>query len=180
MGETKNTRVRVPVWLRIVLGVSLALNLMVLGLLGGAMLRYGGPEGVRPPPRSIGAALFRALPGEDRRALREHSSAMATGAGMPMKGGQNGAHARQMALTKDISDALRATPFDLEVLSDILVEQAAQREGVQKSVQQALLERVAGMSAQDRLAYADRLAHVMGRYRDRERRKKPRKEPANE
>jgi len=169
MGEIEKTGSWVPVWLRVVLGASLALNLLVLGLVGGAMLRYGGPEGVRPPPRSVGAALFRALPGEDRRALREHSS-------VTMKGMKNGPHARQMELARALGEALRATPFDLEALAALLDRQAAQRVGVQKSVQQALLERVAAMSAPDRQAYADRLEHAMSRSRGKDRRKKPRNE----
>ncbi len=174
MDKAEKTGARMPVWLRIVLGLSLGMNLLILGLVGGVMLRFGGPEGMRPPPQSVGIALFRALPGEDRRALRERSIGMAMGSGMSMKEMQNGPHVRQMAQAKAVSAALRATPFDREALSAILDGQVARRLGYQKSMQQAWLERVAEMSAADRQAYAARLEHAMNRSRNRDRRGKSR------
>ena len=57
-------------WLRVVLGLSLMLNLLIVGLVLGAVIRFGGP-GERPPPPT-GVAMFRALPSDDRRAMRDH------------------------------------------------------------------------------------------------------------
>jgi len=158
------TRSRAPLWLRILLAVSLALNLLVLGLVGGAMLRFGGPDGMRPPPRSIGATLFRELPREDRNALlsRPHGS-------------HGDRRARLKADALAVSTAMRATPFDQEALKAILDTQATHREGLHKSVQQAWLTRVANMSDAKRRAYADRLDHALShpRFKERSRKKRP-------
>ena len=43
------------VWPRVVLVVSLGLNLLFVGLMLGAVARHGGPEGRRTPP-TVGAA----------------------------------------------------------------------------------------------------------------------------
>jgi hypothetical protein len=175
MADPDKTVALVPFWLRVVLGVSLALNLLVLGLVGGTMVRYGGLDGMRPPPRSVGAALFRALPGEDRRALWDRSYAMPMANGMSMSENMpKGHHARQMAQARAVSAALRVTPFDRQALAAILQEQAVRREGLQQSVQQAWLDRVADMTDEERLAYSTRLDHAMDRPRFKERRKKSR------
>ena len=175
MADPEKTVASVPIWLRIVLGVSLGLNLLVLGLVGGTMVRYGGPDGMRPPPRSVGAALFRALPGEDRRALWDRSYAMPMANGMSMTEEMpKGHHARQMAQARAVGAALRATPFDREALAAILQGQAARREGFQKSLQQAWLDRVADMTEAERVAYSSRLEHAMDRPRFKDRRKKSR------
>ena len=48
---------RTPKWVRVLLALSLALNLLIIGLVGGAMVRFGGSDGMRPPPRSIRSHL---------------------------------------------------------------------------------------------------------------------------
>ena len=59
-------------WLKIGLGVSLCLNLLVLGAIGGAVMRGGGPAGERArlgmqdPLQTV----FRALPKETKTRLR--------------------------------------------------------------------------------------------------------------
>lgn len=158
-----------PVWMRVLLGGSLALNLLIAGLVGGAIVRYGGVDGLRAPPRSMGAALFRELPREDRRALRDRSNGMMMSKGMNMNH-----HERQMAEAMAVSAAVRAEPFDRDALSAILKEQAKQREKFQQSVHQAWLERVANMSSAERQAYAARLEHSMSRYDAQSRRAMPR------
>ena len=140
-------RPQMRLWLRILLGVSLALNLLVVGLVGGAMWRFGGPDGTRPPPRTIGAALYRALPREDRRALLAQSRGKFPGV-------RDG---RRKAGIQAVSAALRATPFDADAVMAILEAQAAARDDLQKSLQRAWLVRVGAMSAEQRRLYADRL-----------------------
>ena len=141
-----NERPKPRLWLRGVLIVSLGLNLLVLGLVGGAMLRFG-PEGMRLPPRSVGAALYRELPRKDRRALWAGS-----------KQTHRDRHARQKAEALALGVAIRATPFDAATLEAVLDQQAARRGDLRKSMQAAWLARVAGMSPDERQAFADRLA----------------------
>lgn len=159
--ENANQVVKQPVrlWLRVLLGVSLALNLLVVGLVGGAILRFGGPDGMRPPPRTIGAVLYRELPKEDRRAVFAGS-----------KRTHKERHERQKADAQAVSAAVRATPFDAVELAAVLDRQAARRTGFQKSVQQVWLTRVGAMSEAERLAYADRLERALNRRWGRDRR----------
>ena len=146
-------------WVRIVLGVSLALNLLVVGLMVGAMVRFGGAEGRRPPPHSMGAAMFRELPKEDRRALRE------TGMNRPSY-----ASSSRGSATGGIAAALRADPFDRGAVLLILNEQAQHRIDWQKSAQQAWLDRVELMSVADRADFADRLQDSLNRHHKSDRR----------
>lgn len=146
-------------WPKVLLGVSLALNLLVLGVVGGAMLRFGGTHGDRPPPRSVGATLFRELPREDRRALWAGSGKS-----------HNDRRARQKEEAAAVSAALRATPFDRAALEAVLDAQSAHQVTFQETVQQAWLTRISGMNDADRLAYADRLERTLSaRHSDRKR-----------
>ncbi len=149
---TGQPKPRIRLWLRVVLGVSLALNLLVLGLVGGAMMRFGGPDGMRPLPRTIGAALFRELPRADRRALSSRS-----------RGSLGDHQTRRSANLMSLGDALRASPFDPEAVGAVLDQHAAARARVQKSVQQAWLAQVSTMSDEARQAYATRLERVLNR-----------------
>jgi len=165
--QTGSKKMAAPRWMRVLLGVSLALNLLVIGLVSGAYVRMGGLQGLdrlRAPPRTVGAAMFRELSGEDRRALRDRSNGMNMGGSMPMTH-----HARLMAEAMEVSEAVRAVPFDPQALSDILEQQARKRQGFQKSVQQVWVERVTTMSASEREAYGARLLHAMNRPRPKDR-----------
>lgn len=146
-------------WLRLILGISLALNLLVIGLVAGAAWRFGGPEG-RPAPRSLGSALFFALPKEDRKALRQKSY-----------GSHQDRRARAQKDASDVIAALRASPFDETSLERILQEQAASQQAHHQALQSSWMTRIRTMSEAERLAYADRLEEVMarkgkGRHRD--------------
>lgn len=150
--ELKPTRT-VP-WQRILLGVSLALNLLVVGLVGGAAFRLGGPERMhRAPP--IGAMLFRELPREDRRALRTHAFAP-----RPER------EARRLADAEAIDAALRARPFDPARIESFLREQAQRRQAREQDMHRAWLARITAMTDEERAAYADRLRHAMRDRRD--------------
>ena len=65
---------RSPLWMRVLLGVSLALNLAVIGLAVGASFRLLGPDG--PLPHTFGGALIRALPAEDRHEIGQRAREM--------------------------------------------------------------------------------------------------------
>lgn len=146
MGET--AKARWP-WMRILLIGSLALNLLFVGLLVGAALRFGGPESMRPPPRSLGSALYRALPDDVRQEMRQHSR---SGHDARRKGGFRNVGA--------VVTALRAVPFDANGLKTVMDGQLAQREAFHRSLQNTWFERIAAMSDAERAAYADRLEEV--------------------
>lgn len=139
---------RSRLWLRVLFGASLAMNLLVVGLAVGAALRFGDRgDGMRPPPHSFGATMYREMSHKDRHALR---AAM-------KKDAPEEHFARRKADAQAIGTALRADPFNAEVIETLLEQQAAHRQNWQLSVQDAWLIRLQGMSAAERSAYADRL-----------------------
>jgi Heavy-metal resistance len=133
-------------WLRILLGVSLGLNLLVAGLAVGAVLRLGGPEGMRPPPASLGSALFRAMP-------REHRSEMH----QKFRDRRSGKGKNRLKDTQAVAALLRAVPFDAGALTEVLKKQKQDRDAFFESLQVSWLERINLMSDAERSEYADRL-----------------------
>ncbi|AVO37020.1 periplasmic heavy metal sensor [Pukyongiella litopenaei] len=128
-------------WLKIALGVSLALNLVVAGVVIGAVARPGGHDPHRGEP--VGAALFRDLPREDRRAMWRAMN------GTKRPDGQ--------AERREIAALLRATPFDAAALGDYLDRRQISHAERQRVVREKWLERVVAMSDDERAAFAARL-----------------------
>lgn len=143
-------------WKGVLLFVSLAINLLVVGLVVGALL--AGPHGRdRTALRGLGYAPFvRALPSEDRVALRE---ALARDA-------ESFRHNRSelQVQFESLLAALRKDPFDAGEVERLF---AGQRERIverQRLAQDYLLERIAAMAPQDRAAYADALGMKFRRH----------------
>ncbi len=140
---------RLRPWLRIVFGVSVALNLAVAGLVAGAFLRPDKREaGHRPPP--IGAVLYRELSKEDRRVLRKAAT-----------GSHEERAARRGEDADALADALRSVPFDAARVDALLDQHGEQIEDFQRSVGKLWLDRVVKMSDDERAEYADRLHRAM-------------------
>ncbi|MGQ0565526.1 MAG: periplasmic heavy metal sensor [Gemmobacter sp.] len=142
-----------PRWMRMLLVVSLALNLLVAGALLGVALR-GGPSPVAV--RDLGFGPFAAaLSPEDRAALRQ--------AWMTRSGGSEGGRRAMRADMRALLDILRAEPFDAEALRAHL-EKGAERTGRRLELGLSLIaERVTGLSPAERLAFADRLERELRR-----------------
>ena len=138
-------------WLPILLTVSLALNLLIVGVALGTAYRVKGGDHAKAPP-GFGSALYRALPKGDRKALRGELSER---------------HVRGAKLRKQdfaaLGEALRAEPFDPVAVQRILQQQAQFMAELQLALQEQWLARVTAMSEDERLAYADRLAEVVRR-----------------
>ncbi len=134
---------------RLLLVASLALNLLVAGLVLGDALAGGGPGG---PPRRVEMSLgplARALDEEDRRAILEDLRARPEVA--PLGRGPHGADLAA------IRAALRAEPFDPDRARAAFAEQARAVAAAQGAAQEALLARLAAMSPAERAAVAERL-----------------------
>ena len=70
MDDVERTqRTRAPRWMRIAFGVSLALNLAVVGVLAGTFARFGGPPSRGPGMISYATPYVRALPRDDQREI---------------------------------------------------------------------------------------------------------------
>ena len=137
-------------WVKVLLVASLALNLLFVGLAGGLAVRFGGGKEGRPPP-SVGAALYRAMPDDDRRALRKELRRS-----HDRKAEREG-H-RQDVLA--IAELLRATPFDREAVEALVRTQMMEGPRGVTHLRAAWIDRVSGMSGAARAEYADRLIEV--------------------
>ncbi|GAA6206909.1 hypothetical protein NBRC116601_02020 [Cognatishimia sp. WU-CL00825] len=139
--------------IRVLLIGSLALNLIVAGLVGGAML--GNKRVGDRPPRDVDfmGAYTRALPNEDRRilgkALRDHHRA----AGLSRDAVRNN--------LKETLQALRATPFDPDKVAALLEAQSSVAFERREFAQDLLLQRLTAMSDQERQLVADRFEDAL-------------------
>ncbi len=142
---------RSPGWMRVALVLSLALNLLIVGAVVGAVSsgKKGGP---RMSDVSFGPYTS-ALDREDRRALRR---AIRDDTGRP-----NRAAARENFQT--FLSVLRAEPLDVAEMTRVFEAQGALAQARQSAGKAALLEHIAQMSAADRAAFADRLEEVLQR-----------------
>ncbi|MFV2052089.1 hypothetical protein [Aliiroseovarius sp. YM-037] len=133
-------------WWKVVLAISLSLNLLIVGALAGAVWRQGrAPD--RAEGRDVGVLpLFLALPREDRRGIRaEIERGLAAEPSVPDAGGPT------------LVEALRQTPFDREAVEALFEKHGARQEVRHRVGQRVLLDRIGEMSDADRAAYADRL-----------------------
>lgn len=148
MAET-TVPMKTPLWMRITLFVSLAMNLLVVGIAAGFLLMGGPGDRADRDRRDVGSLFTRALGPEERRDLRRDFVS-----NLPERGrdGQVIVSDLQSAL-----DTLRATPFDPQAFARAIADQSdrrAMREAVGREV---LAARVARMSDAERAAYADRV-----------------------
>ncbi len=142
-------------WLKLLLFVSLAANLLIVGIIGGAFLSNRGNDG--PPDRIarqvqslIGAPFFRALPDGDRRELVRALDPKRD----RLKENREALRGRFEAFL----GALRTEPFDAAMVKKLLEEQrlvAVRRQDIGEDL---LIERLEAMTPGARAEYADRLA----------------------
>ena len=143
-------------WGRIILVISLAFNLLIVGLVAGAML--GGPRDRDRNPllRDIGFGTFvQALTRADKHAMTE---ALKRDAGSFRENRTKLRHQFDEFL-----NALRADPFDPAEVSRLMVQQRSRIGERQQLGQTLLLERIEAMSLEDRRAYADSLSKMLKR-----------------
>lgn len=137
---------------RIVLILSLALNLAILGLVAGSFLR--ADDGKRPGRFSLELGpVASALAPEDRRAIL---SALRDRRDLRPRRG------RPEELDV-ILLVLRAETLDVAALDQALAAPLRRIADVQQVVTGALSERIQEMSADERAAFADRLEEAMTR-----------------
>ncbi len=133
---------------RILLVVSLALNIAVVGIVAGFALR-GGKEG---PPRGMEFSLGpigQALQPDDRRAiaseLRKNRDLR------PKRGGY-----RLVGLPEMVA-ALQADPFDPAVFADALQIPETRQVKIRDAVRAAVVSQISQMTDAEREAFATRL-----------------------
>ena len=162
MTETTQAKPRTRRGIKIALGLSLAVNLLILGAIGGAMLN-GRPDG---PIRDridlvrtlglgpLGRALDRedrdqivARVGQDRAAVRAERTAL-------------------LNATLAFVTAVETDPFDRETTAAALTLQRDHVHGLQERGHGALLDQLDRMSPAARAEFAARLHRSIERHRD--------------
>jgi len=154
--------------MRVLLGISLALNLLVVGVVVGSNFGNrgewrngpgGGGKAMRGTESAIGI-YGRALSKSERRAVGRAIRASGrdnAGSGVRALRGQ------LRALAGEAVTLLRADDFDAAAFRDVLNRQQGLIQGVAGNAQTALVDYVDTMSGEARAAYADRLEDVMTR-----------------
>ncbi len=152
--DTPHTPNRARRWPKLLLAVSLTLNILVLAMVVGAHLRDGHDHHRMPPDRKALRAgglapFFDALPRGARREMAEAFHASGHGGGPD-----------RAALAADLRAfvaAVRAEPFDPVAAAEVLAAQAARVQTRIAAGQAILVDQLATMSPRDRAAFADRL-----------------------
>lgn len=171
MSETKTNPAPMRRWQKVLLGLSLAVNLLIVVAVASFVLTHDDGRRHRPPRvDQMGGPLTGALTREDRheigRALwRSYRD------GRPSREDMRAEFAEVVA-------ALRAEPYDPAVVEASLQKQldfAIQR---QELGQRLLRERLEAMTPDERAAFADRLEEGLEEMRERDaRRSEERRSP---
>lgn len=144
-----------PRWLLPVAAVSLAANLLIVGIAIGWVLSPDGPRGRDEAARAgrsvMGAPFVEALNREDRRALGREIAGRARD---ELSGNRRDLRAQIEALIAAIS----ADSFDRDEVTRILARQRSAAVRRQELGEALLLDRLEAMTAEERRAYAERLS----------------------
>lgn len=142
--------------LRIALGVSIALNLAVLGIVAGVAISHPPPG---DPSRGFAFGPFNgALTPPERKQLREafHREAPDMRESWKRMRGEFGA----------MQGILRADPYDPAAFAALLQSQQERGARVMSVAQKLIADHVAALSREDRIAFADRLEEQTRRRRE--------------
>lgn len=144
--------VRSPRWIKIVLGLSLAVNLAIAGAVAGFVLR-GAPVRDNRGDMGFAAPYMSALTIEARRDILR---AMRANDALPKRSTRRAHYAEMIA-------ALRAEPFDVAKVQEILTRQAQSVGQVQDVAISAWLATVGAMSVAERAIYVAQIEEVLRR-----------------
>lgn len=153
-------------WPKLLLAASLTVNLLVAGIVFGAVLHDRRDHGSKPPPTRDAARtggftpFFDAMPRDARRqmetALRD-------------RGGLEPDRAALAEEFRDLIAALRGEPFDPAALDAVLLAQHQRLSDRVLAGREVLVEQVTAMSAGERAEFADALEARFQRALDRDR-----------
>lgn len=142
--------------LKIALGLSLAVNLLILGLVVGALVAVGPGRSGNDDPRlrALGLGPFAiALPREDRQAVTDRID-------------RDALRSERRALGESLGQlraALLADPFDRAAAEAALARSRGAAEAAQGQGHRALLDHIETMSADERAELVERLGRALRR-----------------
>ena len=148
---------------RVLFGLSLALNLLVIGAFVGVITKGPGSRGGPPGLREISAPYVQAFDQSAKREMRREMRAQLPG--------------RSKAVEANKTDyvaflaVVRADPFDAARGSAIMENQLARAGRFQKRGRELAIERIGAMSLDERATYADRLQKWLDHKRPRRSKK---------
>ncbi|MEO9684136.1 MAG: periplasmic heavy metal sensor [Tateyamaria sp.] len=151
MGVQSDKR-RGPAWVKVLLAVSLGLNLAVAGVVAGFVLR-GGPQDARRANMGYATPYVLALPRELRREVF----------GKVRRDGTVPDRSARRANYTAMINALSATPFDANAVQIVLDRQSDGASRAQAAGQTAWLEVVTGFDDAERANYVTRMKEEMSR-----------------
>ncbi|WP_321364062.1 periplasmic heavy metal sensor [uncultured Celeribacter sp.] len=145
-------------WSRIVLVASLALNIAVLGIVGGALLRWdaGMDRAKALQTRDFGFGPF--VGAFDTQERRDLGRAFSRSAGDP-----RAARAQVREMFETMVMTLKAEPFDAAAFEELLLRQQKNFSERQEIGARLVVDQIEAMSAEERMAYADRLVEALKR-----------------
>ncbi|MGR3455112.1 periplasmic heavy metal sensor [Pseudooceanicola sp.] len=149
-------------WQKILLVLSLAVNLLIVVAVASFVLSHDRDRRHRPPRvDQMGGPLTHALSREDRREIGREI----------WRSYRDGRPSREdiRAEYDAVIAALRAEPYDPAVVERSLQRQLDFAVERQALGQRLLLERLAEMTPKERAAFADRLQEGLDRVRERDR-----------
>ena len=147
MSEVKS---KSPVWMRVVLIASLALNLAIVGVVGGAFLR--GPEGREDRSVSPGRE-FRMLAGSLPQAHQDALRKAARAEWRDIRTHRETIKKQRAVLI----EALRSDTFDIATFADAMKAQQATWAELGTRGMDMLVDRVRSMTPEERAGFADNL-----------------------
>ena len=153
-----DNKTRTPRRVKIALTASLAINVLVIGAVVGAMSGGGDRDPRKRSARNNDNAAIgiygRALEKTDRHAIGERLRAGDSVQGREIR-------AELGVLAQQASELLKQTPFDKSAFADLLLLQQGLIKGRSDAMQGALVEHIASMTPGQRTLYADRLQNVL-------------------
>ena len=136
---------------KILFGVSFALNLLIVGALGGALMRKG--KGPMANHLASGFLYIQALGLQDKKVLRKEISRN--------KDGRKLVKARNQANFSSALGILKNHSFDRSAFENLLNEQAKYSKSRQSLARIALVTHIENMTKKERLVYALRLEDLV-------------------
>ena len=136
---------------KILFGISLAINLLIIGALGGALSRAG--KGPMIQHRASGLLYIRALNFEDKKVLRKKL--------FRNKDSRKIIRAKEHSSYSSAVKILKKDPFDRKAFEDLLDEQTRYSKSKPSSARAALVAQIANMTKEERLVYSQRLEDLV-------------------